>query len=164
MSVLCWCREVMKNKWYFWGICTFLAYLFLGQLLTFTPYIVTQILIISDALSSQNVALLTSWERDSTNQISSWGVYEQFRPILLILRFHFYTVSTFQSLYLLTFTPMRTLNKYYFSLFFPHKYLFFHFTKECVWFFHLWFLSFDTISRVQSFAILEKKRCKKKKW
>lgn len=48
--------------------------------------------------------------------------------------------------------------------FFPHKYLFFHFTKECVWFFHLWFLSFDTISRVQSFAILEKKRCKKKKW
>lgn len=119
MSVLCWCREVMKNKWYFWGICTFLAYLFLGQLLTFTPYIVTQILIISDALSNQNVALLTSSERDSTNQISSWGVYEQFRPILLILRFHFYTVSTFQSLYLLTFTPMRTLNKYYFSLFFP---------------------------------------------
>lgn len=50
----------MKNKWYFWGICTFLAYLFLGQLLTFTPYIVTQILIISDALSNQNVALLTS--------------------------------------------------------------------------------------------------------
>lgn len=84
MSVLCWCREVMKNKWYFWGICTFLAYLFLGQLLTFTPYIVTQILIISDALSNQNVALLTSWERDSTNQISSWGVYERFTFILWV--------------------------------------------------------------------------------
>lgn len=84
MSVLCWCREVMKNKWYFWGICTFLAYLFLGQLLTFTPYILTQILIISDALSSQNVALLTSWERDSTNQISSWGVYERFTFILWV--------------------------------------------------------------------------------
>lgn len=120
MSVLFWCMKWWRTNtslWYFWGICTFLAYLFLGQLLTFTSYIL--LLIISDTLSSQNVALLTSWERASTNQISSWGVYEQFRPILLILRFHFYTVSTFQSLYLLTFTPMRTLNKYYFSLFFP---------------------------------------------
>lgn len=155
MSVLCWCREVMKNKWYFWGICTFLAYLFLGQLLTFTPYILTQILIISDALSSQNVALLTSWERASTNQISSWGVYERFTFILWV---HFRACTFWLSL-----QWGRWIN-IILVFFFPHKYLFFHFTKECVWFFHLWFLSFDTISRVQSFAILEKKRCKKKKW